>query len=175
MYKYTFVIGNGKSREGLTLHPLMLLGQVIGCNALYREFHPHILVALDTSFFNHLIEIEYHLNDRLVTKMPKRYKDRIPGVEYFDRKHDKVNSGTVAFQIAVDSDPDEIFLIGFDLGGPNMYAGQPGYHQHMDADPEFIVHKHFDKVMQSAKCPVWHVGKNLPIETFKREVLVWEK
>ena len=174
MSNIAFVIGNGKSRAGLNLEPLMLLGQVIGCNALYREFHPHILVAIDESFFKHLIEIEYHLNNRLVTKMPKYYRSRIPGVEYFDRKHDKVNSGTVAFQIAVNSDPDEIFLIGFDLGGPNMYTGQPGYHQHMKREPEFTVHKHFDKVMQSAKCPVWHVGKNLPMETFKREVLVWE-
>jgi hypothetical protein len=175
MGRITFVIGNGQSRRGLNLEPLKYIGQVIGCNALYREFHPHILVAIDTPFFNHLIEIEYHLNDRLVTKMPKSYEARIPGVEYFDRKHDKVNSGTVAFQIAVNSNPDEIFLIGFDLGGPNMYAGQPGYHQHLDGNPEFLVHKHFNKVMQSAKCPVWHVGKNLPMETFKKEVLVWEK
>lgn len=173
MSNIAFVIGNGKSREGLTLHPLMLLGQVIGCNALYTEFHPDILVAIDYAIFNHLTYLEYHLNDRLVTKMPKRYEDRIPGVEYFDTTLEKVNSGTVAFQLAVNYNPDEIFLIGFDLGGPNIYTGQPGYER--QKDPEFLVHKHFDKVMQSAKCPVWHVGKNLPMETFKREVLTWEK
>ena len=42
-----FVIGNGKSREGMDLNDLKKHGMTYGCNALYREFTPDVLVAKD--------------------------------------------------------------------------------------------------------------------------------
>ena len=42
-----FVIGNGISRRGLDLTQLQPYGKIYGCNALYREFTPDVLVATD--------------------------------------------------------------------------------------------------------------------------------
>ena len=42
-----FVIGNGISRRGIDLLQLQQLGHTYGCNALYREFLPNVLVATD--------------------------------------------------------------------------------------------------------------------------------
>ena len=41
-------LGNGKSRIGLDLVKMKDYATVIGCNAIYRDFSPDILVALDS-------------------------------------------------------------------------------------------------------------------------------
>ncbi len=41
-------LGNGQSRQGLDLNKLKKYSTVIGCNAIYRDFEPDILVALDS-------------------------------------------------------------------------------------------------------------------------------
>ena len=40
-------LGNGQSRQGLDLKKMKDYATVIGCNAIYRDFTPDILVALD--------------------------------------------------------------------------------------------------------------------------------
>ena len=42
-----FVLGNGVSRQAVDLNRLKSLGKIYGCNALYRDFTPDILVATD--------------------------------------------------------------------------------------------------------------------------------
>ena len=41
-------LGNGQSRQGLDLTKMKEYATVIGCNAIYRDFTPDILVALDS-------------------------------------------------------------------------------------------------------------------------------
>ena len=41
-----FVIGNGESRKDIDLYPLKNYGKVYACNAMFRHFEPHYLVAL---------------------------------------------------------------------------------------------------------------------------------
>jgi len=43
-----FCFGNGNSRKDLNLNNYKKHGIVVGCNAIYRDFTPDILVALDT-------------------------------------------------------------------------------------------------------------------------------
>ena len=43
-----FCFGNGNSRKDLDLDKYKQHGTVVGCNAVYRDFTPDILVALDT-------------------------------------------------------------------------------------------------------------------------------
>ena len=47
-----FCFGNGNSRKGLDVDKFKKKGTVVGCNAIYRDFTPDILVALD-SRMNH--------------------------------------------------------------------------------------------------------------------------
>ena len=46
--KIAFVIGNGTSREPIALPSLKPFGKIYGCNAVYRDFIPDYLVAVDT-------------------------------------------------------------------------------------------------------------------------------
>ena len=43
-----FCFGNGNSRKGLNLDDFKKHGTVIGCNAIYRDFTPDIVVGLDS-------------------------------------------------------------------------------------------------------------------------------
>ena len=43
-----FCFGNGNSRKGLNLDDFKKYGTVIGCNAIYRDFTPDIVVGLDS-------------------------------------------------------------------------------------------------------------------------------
>ena len=47
MTKTAFVLGNGTSRTSIDHTQLKLKGTVYGCNALYREFDPDFLIAVD--------------------------------------------------------------------------------------------------------------------------------
>ena len=46
--KIAFVIGNGTSRNPISLQSLKPFGKIYGCNAIYRDFIPDCLVAVDT-------------------------------------------------------------------------------------------------------------------------------
>ena len=51
-----FVIGNGESRRGYDLTKLKEFGPVYGCNALYRDFIPDVLVAVDEAMIKEIKE-----------------------------------------------------------------------------------------------------------------------
>ena len=50
-----FLIGNGESRKDFNLDLLKPHGKIYGCNALYREFEPDYLIAVDPKM---IVEIE---------------------------------------------------------------------------------------------------------------------
>ena len=58
-------LGNGQSRQGLDLKKIKDYATVIGCNAIYRDFTPDILVALD-SRISHEIYRKANLKDMKV-------------------------------------------------------------------------------------------------------------
>ena len=45
--KRVFCIGNGESRQGFDLEKLRQHGTIYGCNAIYRDFMPDVLTAVD--------------------------------------------------------------------------------------------------------------------------------
>ena len=49
-----FIIGNGKSRKGFDLNILRPYGKIYGCNALYREFDPDYLIAIDEGMIDEI-------------------------------------------------------------------------------------------------------------------------
>ena len=48
MSKFVFCIGNGESRKDYNLNKLKGKGRIYGCNGLYRDFTPDVLVAVDS-------------------------------------------------------------------------------------------------------------------------------
>ena len=53
MSNITFVIGNGVSRQPIDLEQCKQLGLTIGCNAIIRDFEPHIISAADPRMVKH--------------------------------------------------------------------------------------------------------------------------
>ena len=47
MASRVFCIGNGESRSPIDLNKLRPHGKIYGCNALYRDFMPDVIVAVD--------------------------------------------------------------------------------------------------------------------------------
>ena len=54
-----FCIGNAESRVGFDLEKLRRFGKIYGCNAIYRDFMPDVLTAVD----NGIIHEIYHAMD----------------------------------------------------------------------------------------------------------------
>jgi len=54
-----FLIGNGESRKNFNLDLLKSHGKVYGCNALYREYTPDVLVSVDHGIMHEIYQSGY--------------------------------------------------------------------------------------------------------------------
>ena len=61
-----FVIGNGESRQDVNLNEIKSKGKVFGCNAIYRDFSPDVLVCVDNKMIFEVIDSGYCENDNCV-------------------------------------------------------------------------------------------------------------
>ena len=200
-----FVLGNGESRLGMDLFGLKLQGKMYGCNALYRNFTPDVLICVDGGMqhevyssgyaidnkcyfrtWNKLPEEAFYMMDEYFTftqtigcdiqndkfgrkqfvlngtdpnQLQKLYEyhtkigsDKTTVDELLLKHHrwitwteenDEVHiipenysgwsAGPIAVRMALeDENPDEVYLIGFDLGSPNelinnVYKGTDNY------------------------------------------------
>jgi len=61
--KRVFCLGNGESRKDVNLSALKPHGKIYGCNALYRDFTPDVLVAV--------VDVWDRIDRGLLTDHPK--------------------------------------------------------------------------------------------------------
>ena len=66
MKNTVFIIGNGESRMDFDLTSLKEAGKIYGCNALYRDFSPDILVAGDVDITVEVVKSGYCKNNNCV-------------------------------------------------------------------------------------------------------------
>jgi hypothetical protein len=78
MAKRVFCIGNGESRKDFDLEKLRSHGKIYGCNALYRDFTPDHLSAVDAGIMHEIYNSGYCQNN------PTLFRDwnRLPGHMY---------------------------------------------------------------------------------------------
>ena len=62
--KRVFCIGNGESRKVLDLEKLRPHGKIYGCNALYRDFTPDVLCAVDSGIMHEIYNSGYCQNNK---------------------------------------------------------------------------------------------------------------
>ena len=76
--KRVFCIGNGESRKVLDLETLRPHGKIYGCNALYRDFTPDRLSAVDAGIMHEIY------NSGFCQNTPTLFRDwnRLPGMMY---------------------------------------------------------------------------------------------
>lgn len=120
-----FLIGNGKSREKFDLERLRPIGTIIGCNALYRDFTPDILVAIDAKMLKEVYESKYCEENTCI--IPKNRTVKVPPAEHY--KTEKFNtSGCFAMKIISGSmKPEKCYMLGMDAFPGNMYDHTQNY------------------------------------------------
>ena len=76
--KRVFCIGNGESRQGFDLEKLRQHGKIYGCNAIYRDFMPDVLTAVDHGIMHEI----YHAG--VAQKIPCYFRDwtKVPAMTY---------------------------------------------------------------------------------------------
>ena len=76
--KRVFCIGNGESRQGFDLEQLRPHGKIYGCNAIYRDFMPDVLTAVDHGIMHEI----YHAG--VAQKIPCYFRDwtKVPAMTY---------------------------------------------------------------------------------------------
>lgn len=133
-----FVLGNGTSRSSIDLNQLKDSGTVYGCNALYREFTPDYLVAVDVKMVNEINEAGYQNKHKVWTNFNRVYKD-YQNFNYFE-KSKGWSSGPTALWLASQHDHREIYILGFDYQGlsngrqfNNIYADTKNYKKSNEA------------------------------------------
>lgn len=135
-----FVLGNGKSRLLVDASSLLSKGTVYGCNAQYREFNPHVLVAVDVKMVNEIINSGYHKNNQVWTNPNKGVKSR-DSLNFFT-PHKGWSSGPTALWHATSQGHPEVYIFGFDFQGidgkfNNVYADTFNYKKSTDSATYF--------------------------------------
>lgn len=110
-----FVLGNGISRKDVSLPYLRRLGTIYGCNALYREFAPDVLVATDRPISTEIQNCGYANRHKFYTRKPVAGlgAHKVPDAYY------GFSSGPIAVGLSALNGHDRIYLIGFDMGPVN--------------------------------------------------------
>jgi len=133
-----FVLGNGISRKGIDLNHLRTRGKIYGCNALYREFLPDVLVATDRPIATAIQESGYAQKNTFYTRRPIEGF----GALQVPKSYFGYSSGPIATAIAAQNGHSQVYLLGFDMGPTpsnrfnNIYAGTEFY-KSADAQPTF--------------------------------------
>jgi hypothetical protein len=124
-----FVIGNGISRKDIDLNLLKQQGRIYGCNALYREFTPDVLVATDTPIATAIQESGYAKISRFYTRKPIEGSGALPLLANYSG----YSSGPNALGMACIDGNFTVYLLGFDMGPAennlfnNIYADTEFY------------------------------------------------
>lgn len=127
-----FVVGNGTSRSPINLSILKNHGTVYACNAVYREFSPDYLVAVDPKMVVEICENNYQLKNKVWTNDNRRYQ-KYKNLNYFEPSQGW-SSGPTALWLASQHKHETIYILGFDYKGLDdgkrvnyIFAGTKNY------------------------------------------------
>jgi hypothetical protein len=123
-----FVLGNGVSRLEIDLNHLKTLGPIYGCNGLYREFVPDVLVSTDKPISEQIQHSGYSLKHKHYTRRPFNNQ----GAHQIPQEYYGFSSGPIAVGLAALDKNIAIYLIGFDMG-----PAEGGKFNNVYADTEF--------------------------------------
>lgn len=107
-----FVLGNGVSRLQVDLAVLRTCGKIYGCNAIYREFTPDVLISTDQPISMAIQNTGYATSNRMYTRKP------IPGLgaHRVPQNYYGYSSGPIAVAQAALDQHQSVYLLGFDMG-----------------------------------------------------------
>jgi len=97
------------------LEHLRTHGTIYGCNALYRDFTPDVLIATDRPISEQIQHSGYPLKNKFYTRKPL---DGL-GAHRVPDQYWGYSSGPLATAIAAADQHMDIYLLGFDMAGIN--------------------------------------------------------
>jgi len=125
-----YIVGNGLSRQGFNLEDLRGKGTIFGCNALYRDFTPDYLVAIDDKI---IAEINYAI-DSGECEVPQMNFIVPPWIECHEETTGRrSNAGMNAMREAIKKGYTHLYCLGFDfliddeVSVKNVYDGTDCY------------------------------------------------
>ena len=140
MIKTATIIGNGSSRKTLDLEKSEIT--TFGCNAIYRDYTPDWLVAIDDKIIQEIKNSNYPQSrfiippEELCYEPVAMYEKHLPSNKFEDVKHmlPRSNAGMAAMQVAIDKGFERLYCVGFDflvfdedIAVSNLYNGTNGY------------------------------------------------
>lgn len=136
-----FVLGNGTSRLNVNPIELKNIGATYACNAIYRDFIPDYLIAVDSKMIVELVENNVQQQTQIWTNYYSYNK--FEGINYFNPSKGW-SSGPTALWFASTHNYTEIYILGFDYMGNennkifnNVYAGTKNYKRKTDPPTYF--------------------------------------
>jgi len=128
-----FVLGNGTSRAKINVQELVGHGTIYGCNALYREFTPDYLIAVDTKMIREITTAGAQETNNVWTNANK-YTRELKGINLFNPNLGW-SSGPTALNFASHNGAKTVYILGFDYVGigvknelvNNIYSGTDNY------------------------------------------------
>lgn len=130
MHNISFVLGNGESRLKYNLEDLRQYGVIYGCNAIYRDFLPDVLIAVDEKMVKEIQSSNY--SGKFVYRVPQTLN--LKSNFGFEIRHKGYSCGPTAVWLSCEHHPslEKIFCLGFDLYGVsgkvnNVYKDTKNY------------------------------------------------
>mgnify|MGYP001220964596 CR=1 FL=1 len=125
--KNAYIIGNGKSRQSFDLKKLP--ADTYGCNALYRDYSPNFLVAVDRFMYKEIIDSGYDENNIVYTN--HNCMTKFGGKSHLIPFNPHKGTGPSATHIAIQDGHTKIILLGFDCAEDsadnNVYVDTKNY------------------------------------------------
>lgn len=137
-----YVVGNGPSRKNLDIHKITRFGKgtntpsksfVIGCNYIYKDFQPDVIIAQDTKVLLDMVKDDVDIP--VVAPLLKYNWARNSGqknlrkffcLRFPSYNMTRWNSGDIAIYVACLLGFKKIELIGFDGGASSIYRKDDG-------------------------------------------------
>lgn len=96
MTSRVFVLGNGESRQNVSLRGLKSIGPVYGCNALYRDFTPDALICVDGGMMHEVYDSGYALKNKCYfrswSKLPRDAYEMLVNTNLFEGWHKSLHT-----------------------------------------------------------------------------------
>lgn len=169
--KTAFIIGNGRSREGINLLQFRDHGTIYGCNALYRDYSPDypvpdFLVAIDHDIIEEIRKSDFPKERFIVPHIDEQFEP----AEY-NPARPRMNAGMNAMIEAIRAGHNRLICLGFDFlvdqyAESNIYDGTNAY------GPE--TRTSFEDGLRRVKFFEWFAQKNVDVDfifVYKREHL----
>ena len=124
------MFGNGRTRLNIDFDEVKPYGKIYACNAVYRDYAPDVLVAVDRKMVEEISLNGYQMKNSVWT-YNNIYKKNYKQFNYIEPNLGW-SSGPTALYIACEHNPEEIYYFGFDYSGldgklNNVFADTNNY------------------------------------------------